>query len=363
MEMKEILKNNIIIKNICAFPVLRKRFKNYARGINRLPEGFNERKLFYDYINVRRHNPEKRVSMSEYTIFGFCSLPLEEQKKYLTDTEATLLMRPYNAESEPYLKDKVEFLKNFSDYVSRDWLYVPEATQEEFIEFVRRNGSVALKPQLSSWGIGFIKLTAEELGQMEDFDSFYQELIEKKYLAEEFIESDPALSRFHPESLNTIRVITFRNGDRFQVFGCGLRVGNNGLHVDNAHGGGIFCEIDPETGVIITDGLDEHGNYYESHPMTGVRFRGEQIPYWEDVLDICRRASVTLPCLRVVGWDVAIMPNGAMELIEGNHNPGMNIVQAPAKHGVRDKFAGLLLDFYGPPESYMAENAALQCRQ
>ena len=32
-------------------------------------------------------------------------------------------------------------------------------------------------------------------------------------------------------------------------------MGNNGLHVDNAHGGGIFCEIDPATGVIMTDDL------------------------------------------------------------------------------------------------------------
>ena len=46
----------------------------------------------------------------------------------------------------------------------------------------------------------------------------------------------------------TARVITFRRGERFEVFGAGLRVGNNGLHVDNAHGGGIFCEIDPATG-------------------------------------------------------------------------------------------------------------------
>ena len=197
--MKNILTENFIVKNLRAFPVLRRRFKTYVKGIDRIPDGFTERKLFYDYIKVRRNNPEKRVSMSEYTIFGFHSLPVEEQKKFLTDTEATLLMRPYNAESEPYLKDKVAFLKNFSEYVSRDWLYVPEATPEQFVDFVRRNGSVALKPQLSSWGIGFKKMTAEELEQVEDFDAFYQNLIEKKYLAEQFIQSDPSLARFHPD--------------------------------------------------------------------------------------------------------------------------------------------------------------------
>ena len=46
---------------------------------------------------------------------------------------------------------------------------------------------------------------------------------------------------------------------------------------------------------------------------------------------------------------------GKLELIEGNHNPGMNIVQAPAKHGVHDKFAHMLLDFYGDPAQYAYE--------
>ena len=129
---------------------------------------------------------------------------------------------------------------------------------------------------------------------------------------------------------------------------------NNGAHI-NAHGGGIFCEIDPATGVIMTDGLDEHGNSYLCHPMTGVPFRGEVIPQWEEVRAFCRSAAQTLPCLRVVGWDVAILPGGKLELIEGNHNPGMNIVQAPAKHGVHDKFAHMLLDFYGDPAQYACE--------
>lgn len=357
--MRNILTDNMLVKSLRAYPVLRKRFKNYVKGVHELPEGFTASKLFYDYLKVRKNNPEKRVSMSEYMIFGFYGLPLSEQKKFLTDTEATLLMRPYNAESEHFLKDKVCFLQNFSDYVSRDWLYLPDATLEQFQNFVERNQEVALKPQLSSWGIGFRKMTAEGLRAVEDQEALFAHLVEKKYLAEQFIESEPSLARFHPESLNTLRVITFRNGDRFRVFGCGLRVGNKGLHVDNAHGGGIFCEIDPETGIIITDGLDECGNYYPVHPMTGVRFKGEQIPYWPEVIDLCRRASQTLPCLRVVGWDVAILPGGRLEMIEGNHNPGMNIVQAPAKHGVHDKFASLLLDFYGPPEKVTADEVCV----
>lgn len=353
-----ILTENYIVKNVRAYPVLREKFMAYMKGVKNLPEGFRENKLFHDYLKVRRNNPEKRVSQSEYMIFGFYNLSTGEQKKYLTDVEATRLMRPYNNDSEPYLKSKATFLKNFTRFIHRGWLYVPKASYEEFCDFLHKYRTIALKPQYSSWGIGFFKLTEEEFASKEDPKEFYQKLCEGRYLAEEFVQSCKELAAFHPSSLNTLRVITFRNGDRFEVFGGGLRVGNNGLCVDNAHGGGIFCEIDPESGKIITDGLDEYSNSYVTHPMTGVPFKGMQIPRWKEVVELCKEASNELPCLRVVGWDVAILEDGTLELIEGNHSPGMNIVQAPAKHGVYERFSSMLLDYYGEPDQYVTKQSA-----
>lgn len=353
-----ILTENYIVKNVRAYPVLREKFMAYMKGVKNLPEGFRENKLFHDYLRVRRNNPEKRVSQSEYMIFGFYNLSTGEQKKYLTDVEATRLMRPYNNDSEPYLKSKATFLKNFTRFIHRGWLYVPKASYEEFCDFLHKYRTIALKPQYSSWGIGFFKLTEEEFASKEDPKEFYQKLCEGRYLAEEFVQSCKELAAFHPSSLNTLRVITFRNGDRFEVFGGGLRVGNNGLCVDNAHGGGIFCEIDPESGKIITDGLDEYSNSYVTHPMTGVPFKGMQIPRWKEVVELCKEASKELPCLRVVGWDVAILEDGTLELIEGNHSPGMNIVQAPAKHGVYERFSSMLLDYYGEPDQYVTKQSA-----
>lgn len=353
-----ILTENYIVKNVKAYPLLREKFMEYMKGVNKLPEGFGKSRLFHNYLKVRRNNPEKRVSQSEYMIFGFYNLNTKQQKTYLTDVEATRLMRPYNNDSEPYLKSKATFLKNFTRFIHRGWLYVPEASYKEFCDFLHKYHTIALKPQYSSWGIGFLKLTEEEFLLKQNPEEFYQKLCEGRYLAEEFVQSCKELAVFHPSSLNTLRVITFRNGDRFEVFGGGLRVGNNGLCVDNAHGGGIFCEIDPESGKIITDGLDEYSNSYVTHPMTGVAFKGVQIPRWKEVVELCKEASKELPFLRVVGWDVAILADGTLELIEGNHSPGMNIVQAPAKHGVYEKFCSMLLDYYGDPQQYTRERSA-----
>ena len=105
--MKNILTENKLVKNLRAYPVLHKRWCDYIKGVRELPEGFTAEQLFHDYLKVRRSNPEKRVSMSEYMIFGFYGLTTAQQKQYLTDVEATLLMRPYNNIAEPYLKSKV----------------------------------------------------------------------------------------------------------------------------------------------------------------------------------------------------------------------------------------------------------------
>ena len=72
--MKNILTENKLVKNLRAYPVLHKRWCDYVKGVRELPEGFTAEKLFHDYLKVRRSNPEKRVSMSEYMIFGFYGL-------------------------------------------------------------------------------------------------------------------------------------------------------------------------------------------------------------------------------------------------------------------------------------------------
>ena len=133
--MKNILTENKLVKNLRAYPVLHKRWCDYIKGVRELPEGFTAEQLFHDYLKVRRSNPEKRVSMSEYMIFGFYGLTTAQQKQYLTDVEATLLMRPYNSAAEPYLKSKVTFLKNFTQFVSRGWLYLPESDLAAFDAF------------------------------------------------------------------------------------------------------------------------------------------------------------------------------------------------------------------------------------
>lgn len=333
-----------IIKNIKAYPIIKKRFYKYLNGVHELPSGWSAYRLFCDYLRVRARWPERRVSISEYFIFAFYSLNKDAQGEFLTDVDASLSMRSYNEAGKAYLWDKTRFMETYSEFVHRDWIKVSDTDAYGLMDFARRHGSIALKPATSSWGIGFKRVDFNDVG---NWQILWEQLSTKGYMAETFVRSCPELARFHPASLNTIRVITFRNGEQFDVFGAGLRVGNNGLPVDNAHGGGIFCEINPVTGVVITDGLDEFGNVYVEHPITGEKFRGLKIPRWNEIKELCERASTVIDSLKIVGWDVAVLDDGNIELIEGNHNPGMNIVQASAKRGVKRRFDEMINDYFG----------------
>ena len=83
------------------------------------------------------------------------------------------------------------------------FIHIPQSVLAAFDAFVHRYHSIGLKPQYSSWGIGFRKLTEAEWDAASDRQALFDELCADKYLAEEFIRSDASLAHFHPESLNT----------------------------------------------------------------------------------------------------------------------------------------------------------------
>lgn len=73
---------------------------------------------------------------------------------------------------------------------------------------------------------------------------------------------------------------------------------------------------------------DEQGYEYETHPMTGATIRGFEVPYWNEILDMCKKAAKITPEVRYSGWDVAITEAGPI-FIEANHLPAYQLIQTP----------------------------------
>ena len=102
--------------------------------------------------------------------------------------------------------------------------------------------------------------------------------------------------------------------------------------------GGVFARIDVSTGIITTEGITTNGNSYILHPTSYKQIIGFQIPHWKEIVETCRQASHTIPEAKIVGCDIAIRKDYSIVIIEGNHMPDFDVMQSPARKGVKKEF-------------------------
>lgn len=117
-----------------------------------------------------------------------------------------------------------------------------------------------------------------------------------------------------------------------------MRIGHAGSFVDNVGAGGLTVSVDRETGIIDSDAIDERGFRYETHPETGVRFKGNQLPAWDRALEVVKAVSGRIDGARYVGWDLACTKDHDWVIVEGNGKTGFYGAQAPKDRGVRSEF-------------------------
>ena len=153
------------------------------------------------------------------------------------------------------------------------------------------------------------------------------------YILEKKLAQHEVINNISHYALNTVRLVTFLNKNhQVDIPFAILRLGLAGSSVDNISQGGLAVHINPEDGVL-GNGIfyPRHGDhFYSEHPDTKVSFLGQQIPFWDEVVQLCTFAARVTPFCRSIGWDIAITPHGPV-LIEGNDFWGVNIHQGYGK--------------------------------
>ena len=76
-------------------------------------------------------------------------------------------------------------------------------------------------------------------------------------IIEEVIRQHPEISAIYPHSVNTYRIVTVLRDGTAHVAYSFIRIGNGGQFVDNINAGGMAAPIDPETGVCISNTIQE----------------------------------------------------------------------------------------------------------
>ena len=285
------------------------------------------------------------VSYKEYAeMYEFYKKTEEERSEYVSLLKMTYFYKRYNnGFALPILRDKQKFLKTYSKYIHRKWLYAPEASFEQFEQLITGYDCI-VKPCDEARGRGIFKIYKD--ADHSNDKKLYDSCVKNRMVLEQCIEDCEELKAFHPQSLNTIRVVTISNKEKACVFSGVFRAGVGDNVVDNTHAGGISAQINTQSGIIETDGADSKGNRYVCHPDSGIQFKGFRMPKWDSIVENCCELAkeVENP---ITGWDVVVNSEGEVEFIEANFGPDLDVMQVRYGHGIKKKLYTLIKEYCG----------------
>lgn len=184
-------------------------------------------------------------------------------------------------------------------------------------------GSIFIKCTDTSGGEGIFKVNNDDVFNLENLS------ISKDYIVERTLIQHEALNRVNPHSINTLRVITFKTGDKVVIPNCMFRMSKGTSYLDNASAGGIFVSYDIDNNRLGDTGYQLFRNgakSYKRHPVTNFVFKDASLPFNEEVKALVKEAARSYDQIESIGWDIAYTQDGPV-ILEGNDSPHIVMTQ------------------------------------
>lgn len=283
-----------------------------------------------------------QVSAKEYFLYQFEGKTDTERRAYIGGVEYARLCREIgDAKSKETLDDKYACYVFFKKFYGRDVIKVScQEDKSTFENFLSKHREFVVKPIDLRGGIGIRRMSAENM----NIDECFQEVLANgPCVVEQYIDQAYALARFHPQSVNTIRIATFDNLSGIKILFSIFRTGIGDTAVDNTDQGGVFASVNTENGKIQSGGYTKGGGIYQTHPDTGCVFYGFQIPYWSDLLHVVLKAAQAFPQHNYICWDFALANSGWV-MVEANARGSFEAHQMFAG-GFREAFMKEFLEY------------------
>lgn len=283
------------------------------------------------------------ASPNNYHDFDFANLRDSERGEYLTyRSHQRLIDRGNLIHAVENVRDKARFSLFFAEYTGRRSLPLTEGTLEEATEFFRSCATgCLLKPRRGSQGNDVIPLNLADFSQGGRVQRIYDEIDQDPgtWLLEERLVQNGEMTEWFGAGLAPIRVVTGVSPRGVaEALWAAITMGR-GEDAVNYHLGGIMAPIDVHTGKLLGPAIDESGETYQTHPISGAVISEVTIPSWQETLALCRQAAAKNPDVRFCGWDVGMTERGPV-LIEGNHDPGTYAMWQRSIY--RERLGGLL---------------------
>ncbi|HEX5473880.1 MAG TPA: sugar-transfer associated ATP-grasp domain-containing protein [Vicinamibacterales bacterium] len=178
-------------------------------------------------------------------------------------------------------------------------------------------------------------------------------------LLQELLAPHPAIRERCGDRICSLRIVTIMDRQGPRLLATVWKIATGVSMADNYwEPGNLVGPVDPATGVVgrTFTGLGRDIREIDRHPDTGLPLPGFTLPEWSRTVDLCLRATASIPKLPMQAWDVALTARGPV-LLEVNVNGGMRLPQLCADAGLlRGEFAEWLSRF-GYPRAAPSKNA------
>lgn len=149
----------------------------------------------------------------------------------------------------------------------------------------------------------------------------YFENYGRDIILQEGVVQHPVLANLNPDSVNTLRIATYKSvvDGEVHVLSFVVRMGNSGSEVDNLHAGGKMILIDSE-GKSAPYCIDQYGRRYTTHNDLDFTKFSFEIPNYSTVIDFCKKIAESMPELHLLQHDITVDAAGNPLCIEVNNS-------------------------------------------
>lgn len=178
----------------------------------------------------------------------------------------------------------------------------------------------------------------DESGLVMNSATIVEKFNDHSVIFEKQIVQHPDLAKFNPDTVNTIRVLTYKN----KIIAATIRFGGRGCVVDNISKGGLAVNVCVESGRLGDWGARMFDfERCTEHPDTKETFTGRMIPMWTEAKAVVERCMRFMPYFGSVGYDIAISKEGPL-VVEINTGAGIGLSQIGMEYGLGELIHGKL---------------------
>ncbi|MGM9549911.1 MAG: sugar-transfer associated ATP-grasp domain-containing protein [Faecousia sp.] len=176
--------------------------------------------------------------------------------------------------------------------------------------YLAQNGEAVIKPTRNTGGGEGVSIVSAD-----NFDGLPHAA---NFIIQERIINQEDLRQLNPNSLNTMRVITYICDGQYWCAPIALRMGVGSSRLDNICSGGMCIGVRENGELCPYAYIENVEERFSNHPVSKIRFDGYTIKNVEKVIAAAIECHKKTPYMRMASWDFTLNQDGEATLIEVN---------------------------------------------